>query len=259
MIRAVIADDEQAVREVLKSLVEATGKVTVVGSASDGLECLQLLESTTPDVLLLDIQMPGLSGIEVAEIALQSERPPLVAFITSHDEYAVKAFELGAVDYVVKPFSADATTGRIATTVRRLEAALKQKTAAVEALRGLVAQLVRERPSSGKLAVKDYDERTVRLVDVASVICVERRGRRVVIRTAEREFPTYYTVDRLQERLAPAGFARANPAMLINLEYVDHLIPNGDGSYDVLLKDVRNTVVTVSRSRAKDLLARLEP
>ena len=263
MISAIIADDEPGSTRLLKDALEATAKIRVVGQAANGTECLQLLEEQEPDALFLDIQMGELSGLEVAEIALESDKPPMIAFITAFDAYAVKAFELAAVDYVVKSVGVEEFGERIAATVERMEESQRQHEAPpIDAVREVFSQLTQKQLQfpSRKLPVKDYEEGTVRLIDPATVICVERKDRRVVLRTQDKEFPTYFTIERLAQRLADEHFFRANPGALINMAYVSHLIPNGDGSYDALLNDEAGetvSVITVSRSRAKALFDQL--
>jgi len=266
MLRALIADDERSAGDVLQHLLEATGRVEVVARASDGVECLRKWEELSPDALFLDIRMPKVTGIEVAEIVLDSEDPPLVAFITGHDGYAVRAFELAAVDYVVKSIDLAQFQERIGHTVERMERALARGADVIDDLRDRVAQMSRllanitQQPAlPSRLPIKDYEEGTLRLIEPNSVIYAERRDRRVILHTREREFPTYFTIDRLEHRLQTQGFVRANPGALVNLRYIDHLIPNGDGSYDVVLKDEKGTTITASRSRAKALLESLQP
>ena len=215
-----------------------------------------MLADTKPDVLFLDIRMPGLSGVEVAEMALDEEAPPLIVFITSHDEYAAKAFDLAAVDYVLKVPDVAVFETRVAEAVQRVQQALEQRAPVLRELREQLALLAQQQPQLGvrKLAVKDYEEGTLRVIPAASVVCVERTGGHVVLRTVQRAFRTNTTVDRLEQRLAPAGFVRVSRSALVNVDYIDHLIPSGDGSYDALLKDEQRTVVTVSRSRSKALL-----
>jgi DNA-binding LytR/AlgR family response regulator len=251
MIRALIAEDERKALKYLKLLLENTGRVEVVGEAVNGLDCLTLMEDVRPDVMFLDIRMPGMSGIEVAASALLMEEPPLVVFVTGYAEHAVRAFELEAVDYLVKPI--DET--RVVATVERLEKMLRQKPTQIGALQSLVARLTaQEKTPSRKIPVKDYEEGTVRLLDPAHITYAERRDdRRVHIHTAEKEFPTYYTVDRLDERLTPFGFFRANSGAIVNVDFIEHVITNGDGSYDLVLKDKNRTSLTVSRSRGKEM------
>jgi DNA-binding LytR/AlgR family response regulator len=265
MFRAVVADDDATFRRLLVRLLESTGSVEVVGQAEDGAHCLQVWEETTPDVLFLDIEMPELGGIEVAEVVLGSTNPPLVAFITGHDEHAARAFDMDAVDYVVKQADVRVLADRLWQMVARLDRALERSTPAVDELRRRVSaigasleELARRQGAPGRrLPIKDYEEGTVRLVDPAEVISAERRDRRVVLRTREHEWPTYYTMDALEDRLRHAGFVRVSRSAIVNIAFIEHLIPNGDGSYDLVLRDGVGSVVNVSRSRAKELLSAL--
>lgn len=251
MIRALIAEDERKALKYLRLLLEQTGRVEVVGEAVNGFDCMKLVEELRPDVMFLDIRMPGMSGIEVAASALLMEEPPLVVFVTGYSEHALRAFELEAVDYLVKPID----EARVMMTVERLEKMLGQKPQPTDALQALIERLTaQEKTTLRKIPVKDYQEGTIRLLDPSQILYAERRSdRRVHICTAEKEFPTYYTVEKLEERLASLGFFRAHAGAIVNLDFIDHVIPNGDGSYDLILKDAQRTGITVSRSRGKAL------
>jgi len=166
------------------------------------------------------------------------------------------------VDYVVKTDDLDVFEERVNTTLTRIEQQLAGKRPDYELLRQGIMQLLQQelRPLSHKLPVKDYEEGTVRLLDPETVIYVTREGRQVILHTADKDFPTYFTVTKLSERLTEAGFLRANRGEIINLRFVEHLIPNGDGSYDAILQDNKGniiTTITVSRGRSKALLESL--
>jgi len=259
MMTALIVDDEAASRLLLREALENTGQVRVLAEAESGEEALQLVDELCPQVLFLDIQMGELSGLEVARILLDQEAAPRVVFITAHDDYALQAFDLAATDYVVKGLEYGEFAERLARTVERLEEALADTgVPELASIRATLDQLALRQltPVSQKLPVKDYEQGTVRLLDPEKVVCIERKDRRVVLRTVDHEFPTYFTIERLEQRLANLRFFRANPGAIINLDYVEHLVPNGDGSYDVLLTDASGEVegaITVSRSRAKAL------
>ncbi len=259
MIRAVVTDDERASAELLVSLLEGTGKIEIVGVAHSGAECLKVVGQAKPEVLFLDIRMPGMSGIEVAETLVHSGFVPLIVFVTDHDEYAVKAFELAAVDYIVKALDLDTFEERIEEAVDRAEAALRVEQPALASLQKSLTELMQHQQLavSRRLPVKDYEEGTVRLIEPSTITHVEREGAHVVVHTAAASFRTYHTIDRLEERLKSAGFFRANRAALINVSYVQHLIPNGDGTYDAMLDAQGTKVISVSRSRAKALLEAL--
>jgi len=261
VIRTLIADDEALAADLLKAALEATGRAAVLGIARDGAECLRLLESLRPDALFLDIRMPNMTGIEVAEAANEAGLLPLLVFVTDHDEYAVKAFELAAIDFIVKPVDLSELELRVAATVERLERNLTQPAQSLAALQESLKLLTGQREQQAplrRLPVKDYDEGTVRLVPPSEVSHVERIGDVTVLHTESKAFRTYHSIGRLEERLQSAGFVRANRGSLINTSFIKHLIPNGDGSYDALLDTPERVVVTVSRSRAKNLLDNLD-
>jgi len=261
MIRVIIADDEESTVELVQDILLSSGLVEVVGIASDGLECLRLFEQLKPDALFLDIKMAELSGIEVAQNVMQTDEPPLVAFITNYDDFALRAFELKAIDYVIKISDLKTFTQRLLETVHRMENALQQREPVLLEMREMIAQLARQNlhPLQRKIPVRDQVEGTVRLLDPQDVICIVRQERRAMLITSGKVFPTYATIDQLSERLSSQGFFRANPGALINIQYIEHLIPNGDGSYDVLLQNGQgqgqtlHQPITVSRSRAKEL------
>lgn len=262
MFTAIIADDEKASARLLRETLEASGKVRILAVAENGLECLEYLEEHEPDVLFLDVQMGEPSGIDVAETVLESDSPPLIVFVTGHENYAVKAFELAALDYVVKPIDLSEFEARIAETIARIEGTIKsQQYPDLADVRQALAQIAnqQQQPVSRKLPIKDYDEGTVRLLDPAAVIYAQRKDRRVYIRTAEHSYPTYFTIEKLAQKLASGGFFRASASAIINLEHVEHMIPNGDGSYDVLLQaGAERVTVAVSRSRARELFDLLD-
>ena len=259
MIRAIIAEDERVIREDLRAMLEATGKVTIVAEAANGTECMRLLPSTPADALLLDIRMPGASGLEVARRAQKLPQPPVIAFITAYREYSVEAFEVEAIDYLLKPFD-EAQLGRLVDRLEKVVSHRKNGAQTVlERLDRLQAQLDHTAASAGapiKIPVKDYKERTIRLVAPSEILYVRREGDRTHIRTKNADYPTYYTVDQLEQRLTPLGFLRANSGTLVNTRLIDHVIPNGDRSYDLILID--RSVHTVSRRRSKALLPLLK-
>jgi two-component system, LytTR family, response regulator LytT len=266
-MRVVIAEDDERFADLLSRLLALTGRVDVVGSARSGEECIRLVGDQRPDLLLLDIEMPELSGIEVAEIALGGEAPPFVVFVTGHDEYAVKAFGLRAMDYIVKPVDPAELAGRLAEMLSRVEEALQHRELALEQLRSRVTSAAERlddgpgpgagQPIRGRLPVKDYAQGTLRILATSAISHVTREKRHVVVHTENEALPTTYTIERLARRLAADGFVQISSGALANLSYVRHMIPNGDGSYDVFLSDPGETVLLSPRARAQELLRRL--
>lgn len=250
-LRVIICDDNEADILALKKIIKDS--VDIIGEASDANECLDVMDKVEADLILLDIDMPGMNGMQLADIIMDFDNPPMIAFITGREDYAIKAFDLAAVDYVVKPFDLD----RIEKTLEKASALINnsKKSDLEDTLRKIIND--QNKRSIDRLPVKDYKERTIRFVDPAKIVFAQRDSRKVNIYTENEVFPTYYTVDKLEERLKDHGFQKANSGLLINIDFIEHMIPNGDGSYDLLLKVHKDKMVTVSRSCSKAILSGL--
>lgn len=255
MITALIAERNAAAVSHLRRALAATGQVQVVGVASTSAECLDLVVELEPEALILGVPAGSSGALELGQTVSRWDCPPLLVFVIREPRHAAEAFDMGAVDYVTVAPGAKAFEGRVALMVARLTRARTGSDGAGSAreaaspLRGL-----------RKLPVKDYNEGTVRLLSTDRLICAQRADRRVVLRTLDRDYPTYHSIGSLARRLGPDGFFRPSAGTLINLAHVEHLIPNGDGSYDVLLRVGEQTIqATLSRSRARELLHLLDP
>ena len=250
-LKTIICDDNDADILALKKVIQ--DKVDIIGEANSANECLDLMDSEEPDLLLLDIDMPGMSGVELADMVMDFDNPPRIAFITGRDDYAVKAFDLSAIDYVIKPFDIERIEKTLEKTVDSLQ---KEDTVDIE---GTIKKFINEQAkrSVDRLPVKDYKERTIRFINPKDIVFAQRDSRKVNIYTETEVFPTYYTVDKLEDRLKEHGFQKANSGLLVNVDYIEHMIPNGDGSYDLLLKVHKDKMVTVSRSCSKAILTSL--
>jgi two-component system LytT family response regulator len=238
MIRALIADDEPLARERVREMLAQRQDVTIVGEARDGEEAVRLIEELSPDLLLLDVQMPGLDGFEVlAEL----NRRPAVVFITAFDEYAVRAFEVHALDYLVKPFH----RGRFHEAVDRAIARPATD------LRALLSEL---RPSHlTRFVVRSAEE--ISFVKVADVAWIEPAGNYVRLHTAAGERIVRTSLRELESRLDPAVFVRVHRSAFVNLEYVQKLEPYFHGEFVITLRD--GSRVTSSRTysgRLRELL-----
>lgn len=247
-LKVIICDDNEADVIALKKVIKDS--VNLIGEACDANECLEIMDKENPDLLLLDIDMPGMSGIELASMVMDFEDAPQIAFITGRDDLAIKAFDMSAIDYVKKPFSAE----RVEQTIEKAIDCMKSgKTKEIEdTIRQLISD--QQKRATDRLPVKDYKERTIRFLDPAKIIFAQRDSRKVNIYTDTEVFPTYYTVDKLEERLKDHGFQKANSGLLVNIDFIEHMIPNGDGSYDLLLKVHKDKMITVSRSCSKAIL-----
>ncbi|HET9481468.1 MAG TPA: response regulator [Candidatus Polarisedimenticolia bacterium] len=229
MIRALIVDDEAPARRKIRELLAREGDFEVAGEASDGHEAVELIRSERPDVVFLDIQMPGLDGFGVVE-AIGPASMPAVVFVTAYDEHALKAFEVHALDYLLKPFA----PSRFRAMLGRLRAGgLMIRAVRIESL----IEAIR-RPASWltQLLVEIKPGREVLLrLETVDLIRSERNYLRFV--TASGEFLRRGTLRDLVPRLDPDRFAQINRAEVVRLEAIRELQPWFHGDYRVILKD----------------------
>jgi DNA-binding LytR/AlgR family response regulator len=246
MLTALIVDDEPLARSHVRRALEAQG-VSVLGEAQDGAQALQLAEELRPELLLLDIQMPELTGLQVASALQSLDSPPLIVFLTAFSEHAVAAFEQGALDYLVKPVAPD----RLAKMLERVQATLRNAQARHEA-----QQQVLDRAS--RVPLHRLPVRTtyaVRLIRVEEIDFAYAREKRVFVRTRDEEFPTYYRLTQLESLLPAEQFVRIHDSFLVNLDRVDQLIFLGNHTYEVRLCSKQR--LPVGRTRYAELRRRL--
>jgi two-component system LytT family response regulator len=248
MATALIVDDEPLARAHLRRLLESQG-VQVVGEAENAAEALQLAEELEPDLLLLDIQMPGLSGLQLAGALQQSSTGSLLIFVTGFSEHAVAAFEHAALDYLVKPVSA----ARLAKTLARAYARLADAEARAEASRQVAQSAVAEANVLKRLPVRlDY---AVRLLRIEEILYARSGDKRVAVRTREGEFRTYYTLNQLEALLPTSLFLRIHDSCIVNLTEVEEILFLGNHTYAVRL--TTGEQLPVGRTRYAQLQERL--
>jgi DNA-binding LytR/AlgR family response regulator len=244
---ALVVDDEPLARSHLRRLLSAHG-VEILGDAETAAQALQLAEDLRPDLFLVDIQMPGLTGLQMAGALLHLDPMPLIVFVTGYSEHAVAAFEHGALDYLVKPVAAD----RLAKTLVRA----RDRLADAQARRAgeqRVLEQVAEAPPLRRLPVRlDY---AVRLLRMEEIVCATAREKRVYVRTMEGEHRTYYTLTQLESLLPREQFLRIHDSCLVNLERVEELIFLGNHAYEVRLTSSQR--LPVGRTRYAELQRRL--
>jgi DNA-binding LytR/AlgR family response regulator len=250
-LRALIADDEPRARQYLEKLLGEHEMLEVVGSARSGAEALQLIGSLKPDVAFLDIHMPDLSGLEVAR-NLRGAEAPIVVFVTAYDKYAIEAFEVAALDYVLKPLKRE----RLAETVRRVvaEARSGRPAARAEALREALdsPEIASQLPPLRRLPVRH--RREVKLLDLAQVPLIFSRDRLVLARCETHEYLVDYTLQELEQRLPEGQFVRVHRAALVNVDAIESY----GGEEGVLVLKLRDgTRVEASERRAAEVRRRL--
>lgn len=227
-LKALVVDDEELARSHLKKVL-GEAHVTVVGESDNASEAMALIEEAEPDVVFLDIQMPGLSGLQLAERLLALDRAPHIVFVTGFSEHAVNAFEKGAVDYLLKPVSAD----RLAATILRVRERGKDRKAR-RRIAALQAQaVVQESSRLRRLPIREAE--SIRLVRVERIMCAVARDKHVYIRTRDGEFKTYHSLTQLESILPNQRFLRIHASCIVDLEQIEQLLFLGNHSYGVRL------------------------
>ncbi|MGB9803867.1 LytR/AlgR family response regulator transcription factor [Desulfofundulus sp.] len=244
---AVVVDDEPLARDELKYLLSAHPECLVVGEAEDAQEALKLVAGLQPDVVFLDIQMRGMSGCEAARQMLSFPHPPLVVFATAYNEYAVRAFELGALDYILKPFESD----RLARTIERIENLKKHAGEWAEAVERVACLLEAKKHRLKKLPVEKNGE--IKLLDYQDIIFGRAKDGSVQIFTASDTCTYPGSMTQLEARLNSEGFLRVHKSFLVNLNRVQGVLPWFKGTYWLVMDDPGRTQIPVSKSQVKEL------
>ncbi len=247
-IRALVADDEQLARDELCFQLSRIDGVTVAGQADNGVTALDLLKALRPDVVFLDIQMPGLDGFDVARRVVAEGLESHVVFVTAFDQHAVEAFEVNAVDYLLKPVE----PARLEQAVQRVRRRLEAEEPLNEHL-GKLARLIGDRQQRrGQIAVKVGDR--FLLVQADEVIYASLNGDTISIVTGQvAGTSSCRTLDELQATLDPEVFWRVHRSHLVNINKIKEIVPWFSRNYILRMKDAKHTEIPVSRSQTKRL------
>jgi two-component system LytT family response regulator/two-component system response regulator LytT len=239
----VVVDDEALARARIRKLLEAFDDLECVGEAKNGLEAVERIRELKPDLVFLDIQMPGMDGFEVLAAL---DDVPLVIFATAYDEYALKAFEVNSIDYLLKPIEKE----RLAQAVERARELLSGGDLGreIERIAGLAgARRVDRLPvQKGKRIV---------LVDHADIVWIEASEGLVFVHTREQRFLANTTMAELEARLDSGTFFRIHRSSIVNLNHVVEIVPWFGGKYKVIVDDAAHSELVLSRARAKALRA----
>jgi two-component system LytT family response regulator len=232
MIRVFVADDQPMARERLVSLLAAEPGVELAGTAASGPEAVEGIRQSAPDLVFLDMQMPGMDGFKVIEAIGVEQMPPTV-FVTAYDEYAVRAFEVQAIDYLLKPFGRHRFQSALSRARRHLEHERQREMA------GRLAELLGTGKStattSQRLLVKSGGR--VSFVDVDQIDWVEAEGNYVRIHAGDQVHVLRETMNNLLDRIGPQQFFRVHRSRIVNISRVKELLIAGGGDYTVVLWD----------------------
>ena len=255
VLKAVLVDDEQLARDELGYLLDQIGGVEVVGQAGNGVEALTTIERLQPDVVFLDVQMPGLTGFEVARRLLGNRAGAQIVFVTAYDQHAIEAFEVNAVDYLLKPVdqarlevAVDRARRRIASD-RPVESGSNVNSAELEK----IIQAVAERQSRRERLAIRVGERFL-LVQSEEIIYASLADEGITVVTSQHAGTSNYrTLDELHERLDPTVFWRVHRSHLVNINKIKEIVPWFSRNYILRMKDEKATEIPVSRTHTRRL------
>jgi two-component system LytT family response regulator len=231
-IRTLIVDDEPLARAMLRSFLADDAGIEVIGECCDGYTAIEMIESAAPDLVFLDIQMPDLDGFGVLR-ALAPETIPNIAFVTAYDQFALQAFDVHAIDYLLKPFDRE----RFQRTLERAKQQIslqKRKDVNEELLRMLNEQSARPQPLK-RILVKSGDKSF--FVRPEEISWIEAQGNYVALHVGAQSFLLRQTITALEATLDPAKFQRIERSTIVNLDAIREMHPAGRGEYEIVLKD----------------------
>ena len=248
MIRTLVVDDEKLARDRLLSFLKNIDDVDVVGQAKNGVDAVRLIEEAAPDLVFLDVQMPGLDGFGVLKGITKT---PDVVFATAYDEYAIQAFEVHAADYLLKPI----TRGRLEEAVRRVRLRLSGQTSGAQFEELLQMLDARQRRYLSQVPV--HRGRQILVLPTDQILWFEVEYRLVYTHVDGDRYMTNFTLKELEERLDPEVFFRAHKSRLVNLKHIRAIVPWFGGRFKLLMRDQKASEVELSRAQARELRARM--
>ncbi len=267
-LQAVLVDDEGLARDELMYLLEQIGGIDVVGQAGNGVEAIDIINDLRPDLVFLDVQMPGLTGFEVARRLLGPGSGPEIIFVTAYDQHAIEAFEVNAVDYLLKPVDPARLDVAIQRARRRIGVEKREEEPAAHELVGnadaavsgvsrdqleKIVELVAARQTRrDRLAIK-VGERFL-LVQADEIVYASLADENLTVATSQYVgHSNYRTLDELQARLDPGVFWRVHRSHLVNINKIKEIVPWFSRNYILRMKDEKGTEIPVSRTQTRRL------
>jgi two-component system, LytTR family, response regulator len=249
MIRTLIVDDEPLARQGISLRLEREKDVEIIGEASDGTEAVAMIRSELPDLVFLDVQMPGMSGFDVLA-AIVDVHIPVIVFVTAHDQYAIRAFDVRAIDYLLKPF----TRERFEETLKRARRELLKRTEE-DGTSPVVDLLHRDAPEPwlSRLAVRVRDRYI--LVRSEDIDWLEAAANYVEVHVRDKTYLVRSTVSNLEQKLDPRRFARIHRSTIVNVDRISEIRSDAHGDYHVTIAG--GTVLKMTRNYSERLLSKV--
>jgi len=245
-IRALVIDDEPLAREMIREMLEGDPEVEIIGECANGREAIAAIQSLSPDLIFLDIQMPELGGFEVLE-SFKTNGMPYVIFATAYDQYAVRAFEVHALDYLLKPF--DRERFEIAWSRARQTIREDRSNQREQHILALLEELKAGPRYLERLVVKT--EGRVFFLDVDDIHCIEAEGNYIRVYNGQKTYLLRETISGLESQLDPKKFLRIHRSSIVRIDKIKELQPWFHGEYHVVLENGKQ--LTLSRNYRSNL------
>lgn len=252
MIKIVLVDDERPAREELRFLLEQNLNLKIIGELESGAQALEHIPGLQPTVIFMDVHLQDMDGLDVVRALQQLDVHASVVFATAFDVHAIRAFELNAVDYILKPFSKE----RLWITIERIQQRMQPNDLELSRkITQLIQEIgVKQRPR--KLAATCKGR--VALIDPQELLYVVAEGRYASLVTAQKIWPTTFSLQEIQERLDPVQFLRTHRAYIVNLDRIKEVIPWFNATYKIVIDEENLPEIPVSRTYIKALKERLD-
>lgn len=241
-IKAITIDDENLARDIIKNYLKKFDDIELVAECADGFEGIKLINELKPDLIFLDIQMPKLTGFEMLEIL---EVPPVIIFTTAFDQYALKAFEVNATDYLLKPFSQE----RFAEAIEKARRLINNTTEAKKNIEGLVKQIEHRTEHLDRIVIKNGQK--ILIIPTDNVRYIEAQDDYTMLYTEKGNFLKQKTMKYFEENLNPSQFVRIHRSYLVKISFIKQIELFEKESYRVLLND--GTKLPVSKNGYQNL------
>jgi two-component system response regulator LytT len=242
--KTIIVDDEQPAREELIYLLSNYKDIEIIGEADNGLTALKLIQELKPEIVFLDINIPKINGCDVVKNISLSRELPYIVFITAYDMYAIEAFEIGAIDYLLKPISQH----RLYKTLEKIRNYYKKNLDLEDSIE-ISSEILSKKIK--KLAVEKNDR--IKLIDLEEIVFAKAYSGKVLIKTENNTFIWKGPIKNLEEKLKNSTFFRVQKSYIINLNKIVEVIPWFKGTYWLVMGDDKKTQITVSKSQIKKL------
>ncbi len=250
-ISTIIVDDEKPARDELAFLLKSFPEIHLVAQGKNGLDAVALIKEHQPDLVFLDVQMPGLNGFGVLKkLVDRKQKIPQIVFATAFDEYAVQAFEVSAVDYLLKPFD----KARVAKAIHRAKKLIDSDASPVERLESMLAQLSQKKSAARRVKLLLKSQGKLLLLDSADMVFASIEDGLITVFTRDAEGQSNYrTIEELQTTVASDEFWRSHRSYLVNINHIKEVVPWFKSSYVLRMNDKKQSEVPVSRAQTKRL------